>query len=227
MSAAGRGEHRGGDVDFYPTPAWCVDRLLENCGRELFPPGAFIHALEPTCGDGAIVRATDAWLSNDRGVNTRTVKWTGVELQRGRLDPRTQLAEHYEGVDFRSWVAPRSFDVSMGNVAYNVAESLIRRALVCSAVVVQLLHLGFLGSDERVEFFANIGARPALRVLPDRPSFDGEGTDSIPYAWYIWGHPTIRGVEHLAPTPASVRKAQKPQALVFEARQCSLFEAAE
>lgn len=216
MSAKGRGEHRGGDVDYYPTPAWCVDRLLERHGDELF--GQARLALEPTVGDGAIVRACERWAPH--------LSWTGVELRTGGLDPRTRLAHHVEGQDFRTWRAPQRFDVSMGNVAYNVAEALIRAALRCADVVVQLLHLGFLGSDERVDFFSTVGKNPALRVLPDRPSFDGEGTDSIPYAWYIWGHPTIRGVDHLAPTPLAVRNAQKPGALNVDPRQRTLFEVA-
>jgi hypothetical protein len=220
VSAAGRGEHRGGDVDFYPTPAWCVDRLLDDCGADLLGPAVFM--LEPTIGDGAIVRACDAWYARTFP-HRSPLRWTGVELQRGRLDARTRLAEHVEGVDFRKWTPSDRFDVSIGNVAYNIAESLIRHALRHADVVVQLLHLGFLGSDERVDFYRTVGSRLALRVLPERPSFDGEGTDAIPYAWYIWNHPTITGVKQLETTPKGVRNAQKPGSLQFDPRQIALF----
>lgn len=226
MSSAGRGPRGGGDHDFFPTPSWCVDRLLDDCGAELFPPGTFLHALEPTVGDGAIVRACDAWLARDRGANTRTVSWTGVELRRGGLDPRTTLDVHVEGQDFRSWEPNHSnrFDIAIANFPYNVGESCVRRALGMADVVVALFHLGFLGSDERVDFFNGVGSDFALRILPERPSFDGEGTDSIPSAWYVWNHPRIRGVKLLETTPAGVRKAQKPQALEFNSRQVSIFD---
>ena len=225
MSAKGRGEHRGGDLDFYPTPAWCVDRLLDDCGEELLL-NSYGDVLEPTVGDGAIVRACTAWL-DAAGTNeapAAVLNWTGVELRRGGLDPRTQLRDHVEGVDFRSWEPPSRFALAIGNPPYNVAESIIRRCLGISDVVCMLLHLGFLGSDERVDFFRGIGSDFALRILPERPSFDGEGTDSIPSAWYVWNHPGIRGVKLLDTTPAGVRRAQKPQALEFNSRQVSIFD---
>lgn len=215
MSAKGRGRHEGGEHDYYPTPAWCVDRLLDDCGDLLFSA----HALEPTCGDGAIIRAASAWLER-QGWHTH---WTGVELRRGALHAGTPVDKLFEGEDFRTWQPPRRFDFAIGNPPYSLAEQIARKALACSDRVALLLRTGFLGSDERVDFWRGVGANPALRVLPDRPSFDGVGSDSATYAWFVWGSSEIQGVHMLDSTPLAVRNAQKPQSLEFEHIQGSLF----
>lgn len=217
MSAKGRGAHRGGEHDYYPTPAWCVDRLLDNCGARLLY--SVETALEPTVGDGAIVRAVESWAGGQSGI-----RWTGVELRRDALDSRTPLHEHVEGVDFRSWAkAAGRFDLALGNPPFNVFESIARSALNVSKVTALLLRVSVLESEERIGFWRTVGRDVALRVLPQRPSFDGEGTDSCAYAWFIWGHPEIRGVEVLDDTPIEVRNAQKPGALLVDPRQCDLF----
>lgn len=238
MSAKGRGAHRGGDVDFYPTPAWPVHRLLDAHADDLgLFDGHDVRALEPTCGDGAIVRACDSW-PRLRSADARP-HWTGVELRPHALDLMTRLDCHVEGVDFRAWdyrdVTPLErhahrdlpFDVIIGNPPFNIAESIIRRCLDLSPIVVMLLRVGFLGSGERLPFWRGIGEGVALRVLPDRPSFDGEGTDSSAYAWFVWGCDAIRGVEVLDETPVEIRNAQKPGALFVDPRQRDLFASLE
>jgi len=72
--------------------------------------------------------------------------------------------------------------------------------------------VGFLSSADRVPFWRGPGSDPWIRVLPDRPSFDGLGTDSATYAWFLWGDVDLAGprVDVLDPTPAEVRAAQKP-----------------
>lgn len=237
MSATGRSP-RGGVVDgatadYFPTPAWCVHRLLDDCADDLgLVDGADVTALEPTVGDGAIVRAVASWplLRPSHALP----RWTGVELRRGALDPATRLDRHVEGVDFRSWHPDPDgienvplFDVTIGNPPFNLAESIVRHAMDISVVVVMLLRVSFLESDERIPFWHGVGEDPALRILPNRPSFDGEGTDSTAYAWFIWGCPAITGVRVLASTPAGVRAAQRPGPIVIDPIQRSLFEAAE
>lgn len=235
MSAKGRGRHDGGDEDYYPTPAWCVHRLLDDCGNVLLDCDT---ALEPTCGDGAIIRAVESW----EGVPPRWTgqeprclagpRWTGLELRRDALareTPLVTLATHVEGVDFRLWAnawstppgAPH-FGLSLGNPPFNIAEMILRGCFSISHVTAMLLRVGFLGSDERVDFFRSVGADPALRILPDRPSFDGVGTDSSTYAWFVWGSSDIRGNKMLNSTPLEIRKAQTPQGLRKAARQGSL-----
>ena len=213
MSATGRGAERA-EYDYYPTPAWCVDRLLDDCGVSLL--GDSRTVLEPSVGDGAIVRAT----------RVSCLQWTGVELRRGALRPDTHLDVHVEGVDFRAWEASHRFDACIGNPPFGLAESIVRRCLGMADRVAMLLRVGFLGSAERYPFWQQFGDDCALRVLPDRPSFDGEGTDSATYGWFVWGCPEVRGVRVLAPTPASVRAAQAAEARALpsiDPRQLPMF----
>lgn len=216
MSATGRGRERV-DFDFYPTCPWIVHRLLDRHGDELFPifrP----DVLEPTVGDGAIIRACDEWFMGRKA--DCEPNWTGVELRRGALiqGMGTVVEHHFEGVDFRGWypekhgLAVDLYDLSIGNPPFSIAESVIRHCLEMSRATAMLLRLGFLSSAERVDFWRGCGADPIVRVLPDRPSFDGLGTDSATYAWFIWGA-ELSGprVDVLDTTPASVRNAQKPQ----------------
>lgn len=228
MSAKGRGRHEGGAEDYYPTPAWCVDRLLDRIGDRLLDSLEDGDALEPTVGDGAIVRAAQAWVLRTYRSDAR-IRWTGVELRRGALAPGTVLHRHVEGVDFRTfenalvWTEGQPYALALGNPSYVIAEDIIRRALSMSVTVAMLLRTGFLGSDERVEFWRGVGANPGLYVLPDRPSFDGVGTDAATYAWFVWSDDErFRGVHMLDSTPLAVRNAQKPQGLAFAALQGSL-----
>lgn len=234
MSATGRGKQRV-DFDYYPTPPWCVWRLLDRNAEEL----GLLEAprlLEPTVGDGAIVRAVDGWIRRETGRAADLPEWTGVELRRGAVLEETELDHLFDGVDFRAWDPDRYsedelpgdgytvlgdaaagdllayFDGAIGNPPYNLAEAMIRHALEMSRWVAMLLRVGFLGSGDRVPFWSGVGRDPWLRVLPDRPSFDGEGTDSATYGWFIWGDVDLRGdrIEVLDETPIEVRRAQLP-----------------
>ena len=82
-----------------------------------------------------------------------------------------------------------------------------------------LKQMNFLGGDERSERLRHdmpIGGY----LLPNRPQFRGEGSDSTEYAWMVWpaGHDGARlhvsrtGLEILDSTPLEVRKADKLQA---------------
>jgi hypothetical protein len=71
-----------------------------------------------------------------------------------------------------------------------------------------LLRLGFLASSSRLPLWRDIGA-PDVNVLPNRPSFTGNGTDSADYAWYVFP-PEKRAagvLRTLADTPAGQRRA--------------------
>ena len=215
MSAKGRGRHEGGSEDYYPTPAWAVHRLLDDCGSALLP-NRDLDALEPTCGDGAIATAAQSW----HGERLGTHRWTGVELRRGALaSTAAPLYRHHEGVDYRAWEAPTHYHVALGNPPFALAESIIRRALSHASIVAMLLRVSFLGTEERVDFFRGVGRDPALRILPERPSFDGIGTDASTYAWFVWGAPDVRGNVILGSTPKSVRRAQTPQGIVAALQQ--------
>lgn len=141
----------------------------------------------------------------------------------GALDPGTILDQHAEGVDFRTWspwnagvlrrggVMDRElFDLALGNPPFSIAEAIIRRALQVARSVAMLLRMDYLGSAARVPFWQGPARDPWIRVIPEHISFDGDGTDSSTYAWFLW-NVELSGprVDVLDSTPASVRAAQR------------------
>ena len=133
MSSTNRGGKRS-PADDYPTPAWCVHRLLDAC--EL-PAGRW---LEPCAGEGALIAAVDAHRTGQ--------SWTAVEL---REDCGSALRERGIDVhigDFRTMRAPASarFDVAITNPPYSCAQDIVDRARELADVVVMLLRLNFVAT---------------------------------------------------------------------------------
>jgi hypothetical protein len=194
------------------TPPWAVHRLLE---RTNLPGGRW---LEPGAGTGNIIRAVRevrqdvVWTVVERDGNL------GPELQKA-LDPKDTLHIGQDFVDLNAPapyilpVAHAPFDVVIGNPPYRLALEFVERALQIGNIVAMLLRLNFCGTEERHSFFKKFC--PDIFVLPNRPSFRGEGSDSIEYAWYVWrsgsrvrpyGRFTVLDL-----TPLAVRKEQKPE----------------
>lgn len=207
MSATNRGGQRS-PADFYATPAWCVRRFLERCP---LPRGTW---LEPSAGEGHLLRAV-ASVRQD-------IDWTAVEL-RGECSPlllgtgARVLTGNFLSAD-RDWLdlhGAEEFDVVIGNPPFRHALEFVEQARRFARVTAMLLRLDFLESDERADFLR--AWMPSVYVLPDRPSFTGEGTDSTAYAWFVWDREPAR-IQILDSTPLIERKApvlyQLPASLV-------------
>lgn len=173
MSATNRGAKRRA-ADYYPTPAYCVWRLLDYVP---LPSGRW---LEPGAGNGAIIRATHG------DPRVAAVRWTAIERRRRPMEKLRRAI----GSSGEAWTADflrhdfglRRFDLAIGNPPYRRAVEFIERSLELAPQVVFLLRLNFLGSQKRIEFFKRVGV-PDVYVLPDRPSFNGKGSDATEYAW--------------------------------------------
>lgn len=153
-----------------------MHRLLE----EVALPGG--QWLEPSAGDGAIVRATNG-VRND-------VDWLTVEIRSQCRHTLVDLVGERNVVlgDFLA-VRPRRFrrrlSVVLSNPPFSLALPVIEHAMMFNpSYVVMLLRLNFLASNERSGFMRMHA--PDVYVLPNRPSFSGRGTDSIEYAWFVW-----------------------------------------
>lgn len=157
---------RLGEADFYPTPAWCVHRLLEAVD---LPDGAW---LEPAVGDGAIVRAARTLRSD--------LDWSGMDIREGAV-------RGLPSTDFLTQKPPRYpwYDVVITNPPYNQALEFVKQSMLFGTTVVMLLRLNWIASKKRHAFVRE--HPPDIYVLPNRPSFTGKGTDSIEYAWFVWG----------------------------------------
>jgi hypothetical protein len=143
MSATGRGTDRV-EKDFYPTPAWVVEAIAPRVNWDRIR-----LACEPCVGSGAVPSALLPWYQGP---------WTTFEIREGRdyLEPR---AMPWEPVD-----------LNITNPPYNVAADFLRRALDHSSLVLFLLRVNFLGSEERAEFL-HAHNPTHLYTLSRRPSF--------------------------------------------------------
>lgn len=208
MSSTNRGGQRS-DADNYPTPAWCVRRLLEVCP---LPPGRW---LEPAAGEGAIIKAV-----NEKCLG---ITWTALDIRNcgtatlDAVNGSSSAAFHHveDVVDFLCWEpdwesspARKRFDVCITNPPYSQAGDFIRRSLELADVVVMLLRLNFLGSESRADFWR--AHPPDVFVLPNRPAFINGKTDSCEYAWFVWrsGEQRSAGsIRVLATTPKDERRS--------------------
>lgn len=200
MSATNRGGQRS-PADFYATPAWCVRRFLERC---TLPRGRW---LEPTAGEGHLLRAVASVRP--------ALDWTAVELRPECAPLLDATGARVRVGNFlsadREWLGlhgAEEFDVAIGNPPFRYALECIEAARRVARITAMLLRLDFLESDERAEFLR--AWTPDVYVLPDRPSFTGEGTDSTAYGWFVWrwGWRTSTAELHiLDSTPLAERKA--------------------
>lgn len=202
MSSTNRGSQRS-PADFYPTPAWCVARLLEAAAL----PGG--HWMEPCAGDGSLIRSCNAYRSD--------IHWSAAELRPAcRLDlealigdpGRVHIGDLLESED---WLRAQSPDVIITNPPFRLAREVMSVLVGNGATVVLLLRLNFLASAQRAPFMRR--HPPDVYVLPNRPSFIGGGkTDSVEYAWFVWpGSSAARAsgqLQVLAPTPVQERRSK-------------------
>jgi len=198
MSSTSRGGKRN-ESDYYPTPAWCVHRFLEKS----FLPGG--NWLEPCAGHGDIIQAVSE-KRND-------VIWTANELRTDTRDKLLPMVSDVHIGDYLNWKPPMRYRVAMTNPPFSLAMEVIQKSFEVADWVAMLLRLNYLGTTERSEFFKYM--MPDISVIPERPSFDGKGTDSIEYAWFVWGPEGQRKrrmgyIQVLDSTPLEIRKAQKP-----------------
>ena len=168
------------EAEFYATPAWCVRRILEAV--------ALVEGdwLDPCVGDGAIPNEVE---------EARSELWMVLDIRATRFLNTSRWNCHQR--DYLQSKMPLGyfgrFDVCIMNPPFSKALQFAATALEHCDQVVMLQRLNWLASAERAEFLrAN---PPGVYVLPNRPSFTGDGkTDGADYAWYVWPpqHQTVR-----------------------------------
>jgi tRNA1(Val) A37 N6-methylase TrmN6 len=192
VSSTNRGGLARHPGDFYETPDWAIDLVLEELGVS---PEFEGYVVDPGAGTGAIARrvAERAPRADVRGVEA------SIELvERARdASPGNVVFEH---ADFLTWLADGAADLVIGNPPYGkrwldgqertderAAEKFILRSLEIAnrkGQVAMLLRASFLVAKARRE----LRALPAdILFLESRPSFNGSGCDSTDYAWFVWG----------------------------------------
>ena len=164
MSAAGRTTARRAQ-DYYRTPRWAVHRLLDAIhedGQEQHLGG--VEVFDPCAGDGQLRKAFDTWDGP-----LPDVEWIENDI---RPDATAEYDFDYLDPSGALW---SRFDMTIMNPPYNQAQAFVEKAIEHSRVVYALLRLSWLASATRREFIS--AYPPDVFVLPNRPSFDGKGTD--------------------------------------------------
>ena len=174
MSSTNRGSKRVQN-DFYETPSWCVEAILPH-----LPLGGSV--LDPCAGKGAILRACAK--SFDSRMAIEINEDFEHELQQVVTGEFDLTIDDAGAINY--W--PKA-DVVLMNPPFSKAEQFVRMALSeqrpYQGITCALLRLPFLASKKRADFLrAN---PPDVYVLSKRPSFNGIGTDSCDYAWFVWG----------------------------------------
>jgi hypothetical protein len=169
VSAAGRGAVRAAD-DFYRTPRWCIDGLLEALAPHEATALASTGVLDPCAGDGAVLDALGAHmpvvgleLDAARAAHCRLHYRCGTA---DALSPQTMWPSAIVG-----HVTPCHV---VTNPPYRDAMAFVEKAIAGGhasqgRITAMLLRLNWLASIERACFHR---AHPAeVIVLPRRPSF--------------------------------------------------------
>jgi len=192
MSSTNRGGKRT-PADFYPTPAWCIRRIVEAVD---LPGGDW---LEPGAGDGAVIRTVNQYRDDVNWFALDIVETMCEEVR--KIDPPVRIACR----DFIEAPITRRYSVAITNPPYFLAEQFLCKCLQIADNVVFLLRLNFLASAKRSGLM-RINT-PDVYILPNRPSFSGHGTDSVECAWFHFhDNPRSSGkLVILPPTPASER----------------------
>ena len=181
MSSTNRGSERL-IADNYPTPHWCVHRLLDRV-RVLRP---HLRMWEPCAGEGAIVDAVSLW-----GMKTHAAAptWAVTELREeceAALKTKPFVTEVVVG-DVLTTAVPEAVDWAITNPPFYFSFEILQHLLnsLPDSHVTLLQKLNWLGTPMRSAFFSE--QPPDVYVLPNRVSFMESGkADSIEYAWFHW-----------------------------------------
>lgn len=176
--------------DFYPTPKYAIEALMDTLSRYNINLGDKI--LEPCAGDGALLKSL----------------WhPGAKIQAYDIDEShlPQLREHMDDGDIICYGTKDiltltqkefdAFDAIVTNPPFSITQEILEHLLSLRAKsawgsnmhIIILQRLGFLGSQKRHDFW-NKYPPDAVWALSKRPSFTGTGTDAHEYGWFIWGN---------------------------------------
>lgn len=162
------GRKRDDWIDFYQTPTWAIEKLLE---KETFTK----YILEPCSWAWAISQVLER-------------RWYEVLSQDIRRDEWVYWSKW---VDFFDCIKMWSVDI-ITNPPYKYAQEFIEKALkITDWKVVMLLKLSFLESVWRYDFFKSTPLKKVY-VFCKRVNMYPEWIEkpknswTIAYAWYVW-----------------------------------------
>ena len=147
---------------------------------------------DPCASRGSLIRFV-------RAARPDLTKWLAMEINpncAGDLATVTGLPPEAVHGDFLALAKPKTPDkniFTLSNPPYSLAKEFIEQALSFTERVAYLLRINFLadGRNARAGFAEK--HKPGVFVLPNRPSFNGWGSDGTEYAWFVFGDPAVAG----------------------------------
>lgn len=199
MSRTKKGNSRD-PFDFYSTPEWCVHRLLEKVSFSTMNDW-----IEPTAGNGAIIKAVNSLPLIQQPKNI-----VAVELQERFEEDLKALVPNVFIQDYLTFdyskVSTTKASLAISNPPYKLALPVIQHALNQAETVCMLLRINFLASEVRADWMKkNV---PDVYVLPNRPKFVNNGSDACEYGWFVWGPQASGKIVILDTTPKLERKTR-------------------
>jgi hypothetical protein len=128
------------------------------------------------------------------------LRWVANELNPACAEDLRKVAHATIGDFLALTTPPEPADFFIiTNPPYSLAESFIKHGLRIAEKSAWLLRLNFLGGG-RNEFHRK--HNPGIFILPNRPSFNGWGSDACEYGWFLYGDPAVSGrIFYLDETP--------------------------
>lgn len=186
MSATNRNGLQRHEGDFYETPAYAIDAILDVLG---IGPEYDGYVIDPGAGTGAIAHRV---AERAPKADIRAVELNPELL--ARATQRTAATVGWTASDWLTWDSDGPADLVIGNPPYgpkgdrNLAEKFIRKALQVAGkkgTVAMLLRSSYMTPKSRRALRKEFGM-PDKYELEKRPSFNGSGTDACDYAWHVW-----------------------------------------
>jgi hypothetical protein len=187
--------------DFYPTPAWATDLLLQQAGL------CGDLCAELCCGNNDITRQLRA-----SGRFSRVLT--------NDLDKTRDSDTHYDAA--RRMTYSRYADLGWAmpcwvvtNPPFNAAAQIVPLAYDFATIgIAMLLRLSFLEPVEDRGAWLNEHPPTSMIVLP-RISFTGDGkTDSVTCAWMVW-EKSKTGTITVAENPKFAKREHRQEAMSF------------
>jgi hypothetical protein len=184
-------------IDFYPTPTWCVEALLDNEKFAIKNGGNNAMVWEPACGDGAI---SEVLIKNGYSVFSSDI----IDHGYNKLD----VLE-----DFLNWPLDDNCCADIiTNPPYHIANDFVLKALELKPnKIAFLMRLAFLEGQERHESIFSVHPPARVLVFSERITMykkyaaDKSGSGTTAYAWFIWDQ------SHTGPTEIKWLNGYKPK----------------
>ncbi len=185
--------------DHYVTPAWSIQRFLEQ-----YRPKDAVRILDPCAARGELIATARKFLPLSQ--------WAACEINPEFETDLKVITPAVVIEDFLTQIPlfkACGFDLVLTNPPYALARDFIEAGLEVAPVVAMLLRINFLASRSRRHWLTT--KKPGIFVLPNRPSFTGEGGDQTEYAWFVFGDQEVASyIFYCDLTPAEeIRAANK------------------